>query len=172
VRLRLLTAAALLAALVIGGCGDDGPKIKTKADFITAADSICVERDAASTKLQTSLSNDYDLAKLTGSLADIYVKAVRDITAIPLPPGAARAGAAKYIQQTAALRKPVARMKSTAVDLTAAEKTRKTAIIKNAGQQLQISVSTVQALGDVADATARAYGMHNCGQAANSNPVS
>ena len=171
-RLRPFTTATLLAALVIGGCGDDGANIKTKADFIAAADSICVQRDAASTKLQTSLNNDYDLAKLTGSLADIYAKAVKDLAALPLPPGAARAGAARYVQQTIALRKPVARMKSTAIDLTAAEKTRKTAIIKNAGQQLQISVSTVQALGDVADATARAYGMHNCGQAANSNPVS
>ena len=162
----------LVAALAIGGCGDDKPKIDSKADFVDAADKICMKRDQRSTKLQTDLGTDDDLARLSGSLADIYADAIGELRAVALPPGAARAGAKKYVDATAALGTPVQQMKSASRDLESAVKTRKTVAVKNAGQQLQIRVNTVQALGEVADAAARAYGMRNCGQAATVNPVS
>jgi hypothetical protein len=173
VRLRWLSPA-MVAALALGGCGgsDGPPKIENKADFIAAADKICVERDASSTKLTTDLASDNDLAKLSGDLAAIYDKAIKELQALSLPPGPARAGAQKYVQATLALRKPVEQMRGASANLTAAIKTRRTAAVKDAGQQLQISVNTVQALGDVADAAARDYGMRNCGQSATSNPVS
>ncbi|MEY2441121.1 MAG: hypothetical protein QOJ46_547 [bacterium] len=164
----------LVAALVAGGCGgDDGPKVKTKADFVAAADRICVKRDESTTKLQTKLSTDDDIARLSGGLADIYGKAIAELQAVPLPPGSARRGARDYVAATVALRKPVVQMKAASLSLEAAIKTRKTAAVKNAGQQLQIRVNTVQALGEVADQSARTYGMRNCGQAATTpSPVS
>jgi hypothetical protein len=158
--------------IALAGCGGGQPEIKTKADFIAAADRICVERDAGSTKLQTDLKTDNDLAALSGGLADVYNKAITELQALKLPPGSDRAGAQKFVAATVALRKPVARMKTASTNLEAAIKTRRTAAVKDAGQQLQISVNTVQALGDVADAAARLYGMHNCGAAPTSNPVS
>ncbi len=163
----------LVAALALGGCGgDDPPKIESKADFVAAADKICVERDASSTKLTTDLNTDNDLAKLSGSLAGIYDKAITELQELSLPPGSARAGAQKYVTATVALRKPVAQMKAASKNLEAAIKTRRTAAVKSAGQQLQISVNTVQSLGEVADASARSYGMKNCGQLATRSPVS
>jgi hypothetical protein len=163
----------LVAALAAGGCGgDDKPQVKTKADFVAAADRICLERDQRSTKLQTGLATDDDLARLSGGLADIYAKAIAELRAVSLPPGSARVGAKKYVDATVALGKPVREMKVASKNLEAAIKTRKTAAVKDAGQQLQISVNTVQALGEVADQSARTYGMRNCGQAATANPVS
>lgn len=164
----------LVAALVAGGCGgDDGPKIKTKADFVAAADSICVERDQRTTKLQTKLTTDNDIARLSGGLADIYTKAIADLQAVALPPGKARPGARAYVAATVAQRKPVQQMKAASLNLEAAIKTRKTAAVKAAGQELQIRVNTVQALGEVADQSARTYGMRNCGQVATTpSPVS
>jgi hypothetical protein len=166
--------STVVATLAFGGCGgDDGPaKIESKADFVAAADKICVERDQRSTRLQTSLSTDDDLARLSGGLADIYAKAIADLQAVSLPPGDARAGAKKYVDATVALGKPVREMKVASTSLEAAIKTRRTAAVKDAGQQLQISVNTVQALGEVADQSARTYGMRNCGQSATTNPVS
>ena len=63
-------------------------------------------------------------------------------------------------------------MKAAADALQAAIKTRRTAAVKSAGEQLQVSVNTVQVLGDVADSAARDYGMRNCGQSGRANPVS
>jgi hypothetical protein len=173
VRSRWLSLT-LVAALLAGGCGgnDGPPEVKTKADFVAAADKICVERDQSSTKLQTDLKTDDDLARLSGGLADIYAKAIAELQALSLPPRDARAGARTYVDATVALRKPVQQMKADALNLEAAIKTRKTAAVKAAGQKLQISVNTVQALGEVADQSARTYGMRNCGQAATPNPVS
>jgi hypothetical protein len=164
----------LVAALAPGGCGgDDGPKVKTKADFVAAADSICVKRDESTKTLQTKLSTDDDIARLSGGLADIYAKAIAELQVVPLPPGGAQPGAREYVTATVALRKPVAQMKTASLNLESAIKTRKTAAVKDAGQQLQIRVNTVQALGEVADQSARSYGMRNCGQAATvPSPVS
>ena len=70
------------------------------------------------------------------------------------------------------MRKPVEQMKTASAKLEAAVKSKRVAAIKSTGQQLQISVNTVQSLGEVADASARSYGMRNCGQRASANPVS
>ncbi len=168
---RLALSLTLLAVLAVAGCGDDDKKIESKADFVTVADSICRDRDEASTKL-TAVSTDDDLARLSAALAGIYEKAIKRLEAVSLPPGDARAGAQKYVTATLALRKPVQQMKSASVKLEAAVKTRKVAAVKSAGQQLQISVNTVQSLGEVADASARSYGMRNCGQTGPAAPVS
>ena len=168
---RLALSLAVLVALAVTGCGDDDKKIESKADFVTAADSICRDRDEASTKL-TAVSTDADLARLSAALADIYDKAITRLEAVSLPPGGARAGAEKYVKATVAMRKPVEQMKTASEKLEAAVKSKRVAAIKSTGQQLQISVNTVQSLGEVADASARTYGMRNCGQSAAANPVS
>lgn len=171
-RRLLALSLTVLAVLALTGCGGgDDRKIASKADFVAAADSICRERDANSRKL-TAISTDDDLARLSASLADIYDKAITELQAVPLPPGAARAGAQAYVKATIALRKPVQQMKTASVNLEAAIKTRRTAKVKDAGQQLQIRVNTVQSLGEVADASARGYGMRNCGQSGPANPIS
>jgi hypothetical protein len=171
VRLPILSPT-LVAVLVLAGCGDDSVKIESKADFVAAADKICLERDASSTRLTTDLGTDNDLAKLSGALAEIYDKAITKLEALALPPAAGRAGARKYVRATSRLRTPVKRMEAASRNLEAAIKTRRTAAVKDAGEQLQTSVNTVQVLGDVADAAAREYGMRNCGQTTTSNPIS
>ena len=168
---RLVLSLTVLAVLAVTGCGDDDKKIESKADFITVADNICRDRDEASTKL-TAVSTDADLARLSAALADIYDKAINRLEAVSLPPGSARAGAEKYVKATVAMRKPVEQMKTASAKLEAAVKSKRVAAIKSTGQQLQISVNTVQSLGEVADASARTYGMRNCGQSASANPVS
>jgi hypothetical protein len=167
-----LTSLVVAAALALAGCGDDTPKIKSKADFVAAADRICVDRDASTTRLKTDLNTDDDLAKLSGGLARIYDQAITKLEAVPLPPGSGRAGAQKYVHAISALRDPVKRMEAASTGLEAAIKTRRTAALKDAGERLQTSVNTVQVLGDVADAAAREYGMHNCGQNTTPSPIS
>ncbi len=171
---RACLSLALVAALAAGGCGgDDKPKVESKADFVAVADAICVKRDRRSTELQRrQISTDNELAKLSGELAGIYADAVKELQAVPLPPGDARPGAQKYAAATAALRTPVQQMKVASKDLEAATETRKPAAVKAAGRKLQISVTTVQSLGEVADQAARTYGMRNCGRAATPDPVS
>ena len=153
----------LAAALLVGGCGggdrkDDG-KIETKADFIAAADRICVARDARSRQL--ARESGTDVGRLSRQLAEAYEDAIVKVEALDLPPGAARAGAQKYVLSVRAMRRPVQRMKATAADVENADDVTK---LKAAGAQLQINVNTVQALGDVADQNARTYGMKSCGQ--------
>jgi hypothetical protein len=159
VRPRL--SSILAAMIVLAGCGggQDGPKIKSKADFIAAADRICVERDARGNKLARERGSD--VGRLSGELADAYAAAIAKIEALDLPPGAARAGAAKYVKSVAAMRRPVQRMKLAAQKFAAAGSV---AEIRKAGAQLQSNVNTVQAISDLADQNARTYGMKSCGQ--------
>lgn len=151
----------LVATIVLTGCGggQDGPKITSKADFIAAADRICVERDARGNKLARERRSD--LGRLTGELADAYAAAIAKVEALDLPPGAARAGAAKYVKSVTAMRRPVQRMKLAAPKFAAADSV---AELRKAGVQLQGNVNTVQAIGDLADQNARTYGMKSCGR--------
>ena len=156
--------AILVAAVLLAGCGggggeDDDGKIETKADFIEAADKICLERDSRSRKLARDSSTD--IGRLSRQLAEAYEDAIAKVEALALPPGAARAGAQKYVLSVTAMRRPVQRMKTTAADV---EKADDVTQLKAASAQLQINVNTVQALGDVADQNARTYGMKSCGQ--------
>ena len=172
--LRVL-GAILATALAVGGCGgSDGgaPKVASKADFIKAGDAICLDRDRRSTKLVTDLGPDAELAQLSSELADIYADAIARTQAIALPPGAARAGAKKYVDSVVAQRRPVQRMKASAVKLGAAVSSKQVEAVKKAGQELQVNVNTVQALGNVADLNARNYGFKKCGQQSlGSNPI-
>jgi hypothetical protein len=165
-----LPCAALLAALLVAGCGDDADKATTKAGFVAAADKICVERDTSASKLG-AVQSDADLGRLSGELATIYEKAIADLKAVPLPAGAARAGAEKYVRATVALRRPVQRMAAASTNLQSAA-AKSAGALKEAGVQLQTSVNTVQALGGVADQAARDYGMRSCGQTGTPQPVS
>ena len=153
----------LTAALLAGGCGGgdkkDDAKIETKADFIAAADKICVARDARSRQL--ARESGTDVGRLSRQLAIAYEDAISKVEALALPPGTARAGAQKYVLSVRAMRRPVERMKTTAADVENADDVTK---LKAAGAQLQINVNTVQALSDVADQNARTYGMKSCGQ--------
>ena len=174
VRSRLLCAACL-ATLALAGCGgggdDDAANVKTKADFVAAADAICVKRDEASAKL-ASVQTDADLARLSSQLAAIYDTAIKELQAVELPPGDARAGAERYVQATVALSRPVQQMEDASAKLDAAVKTKQAGSLKEAGEALQHSVTAVQGLADAADQAARDYGMHKCGQAPGSDPVS
>ncbi len=157
----VLVAAALLAGCGGGGGDDssDDAKVETKADFIAAADKICVERDTRSREL--AREQDTDVGRLSGRLADAYEDAIAKLEALELPAGAARAGARRYVQSVTAMRRPVQRMKATAAEVENADDVTE---LKAAGARLQINVNTVQALGDVADQNARAYGMKSCGK--------
>jgi hypothetical protein len=165
--------AAFAAALLLCGCGggDDAGKIETKADFIAAADKICRERDASAVKL-SRVQSDADLGRLSGQLAKIYEKAISELESVSLPPGSARPGAEKYVRATVALRKSVQRMSAASSQLQSAAAEKRAGALKDAATQLQTSVNTVQALGEVADQAARTYGMHNCGQTGTAAPVS
>ncbi len=161
--------AALLAALLIAGCGGDGAdEVQTKADFIAAADKICLARDTGASKL-APVQSDNDLGRFSGELAKVYEKAIDDLEAVPLPAGTARAGAEKYVRATVALRGPVELMTAASTRLRAAASA---AALKEAGQQLGTGVNSVKSLGEVADRAARDYGMRNCGQTGRPAPVS
>lgn len=162
VRLARLSAP-LLAVVALGGCAGenkDGPaKVRTKADFIAAADRICFERDRRSRQLVREPDNN--VGRLSVGLATAYAIAISKIEALALPPGADRAGAEKYVKSVVAMRRPVQRMKASASDLQAASSVSE---VKRASAQLAINVNTVQALGDVADLNARDYGLKRCGR--------
>jgi hypothetical protein len=166
--LSLGLAAAATAALAVAGCGGGGADkpvvVKSKADFVKAGDKICVDRDSASRKLAKSSDNKSDAAQITGSLADIYADAVAKLKALPLPPGAARAGARKYLASVADMQQPIERMKAAATKLENAIKSTRAAEIESDAKALQLDVNTVQAISDLADQNARSYGFHNCGQ--------
>jgi hypothetical protein len=167
-----LLCAALMAAILVAGCGGgDSAKIENKADFVAAADKICRERDASAVKL-SRVQSDADLGRLSGQLAKIYEKAIAELESVSLPPGSARPGAEKYVRATVALRKSVQRMSAASSKLQSAAADKRAGELKDAATQLQTSVNTVQALGEVADQAARTYGMHNCGQTGTAAPVS
>jgi len=172
VRSRLLCAACL-AALALAGCGGGGDTadVTTKADFVAAADAICVKRDEASAKL-SSAQTAADLARLSSQLAEVYDTAIKELQAVELPPGGARAGAERYVRATVALSRPVQQMEDASAKLDAAAKAKQAGSLKEAVEALQRSVTAVQGLADAADQAARDYGMHKCGQTPGTNPVS
>jgi hypothetical protein len=153
--------AALVVVAVLAGCGGtkDGSKVASKADFIAAADKICIERDARSKQLAREPNSN--VGRLSGELADAYATAIAKVEALDLPPGAARPGAAKYVKSVTDMRRPVQRMKAAATTFAAATSVSQ---IKAAGAELQRNVNTVQAISDLADQNARTYGMKSCGQ--------
>ncbi len=170
---RSLSAIFAAAAVVLGGCGggdEDGDapaKVESKADYIKAGDKICHDRDDRSLKLAKS-SNKGNVADLTGRLAAIYADAISSQRALELPPGAARAGAQRYVKSVVAMTRPVQRMKASADALARADDD---ATIKKAAATLQSDVNTVQSIGDLADQQARTYGFKVCGQQQSQNPV-
>ena len=156
-----LIAVAVLVAAALAGCGGDekDTKIDTKAEFIAAADKICVERDTRGRQLVRESQSD--VAKLTRGLADAYMTAITKLEALDLPPGAARAGAAEYVKSVSDMRRPVQRMRASAEKFGASDTV---AEIKKAGTELGTNVNTVQAISDLADQNARQYGMKRCGK--------
>ena len=171
VRLRLLCAVCLLVPALAGCGGDEDAEIKTKADFVAAADKICVQRDERSATMDP-VKTGGDLARLSRELAEIYGDSVKRVKALKLPPGQARAGAARYVEATVALTRPVEQMQAASEKLEDAVKAKQGGVLKEAAEELRSSVNALQALTEVADQAAREYGMHACGQAARSNPVS
>jgi len=171
---RHLSAILLAGAAVLGGCGggekdDEAPaKIESKADYIKAGDKICHDRDDRSLKLAKSSNNKGNVADLTGQLADIYADAIADQRELALPPGAARAGAERYVRSVIAMTRPVQRMKDSADALAKADDD---AAVKKAATTLQLSVNTVQSIGDLADQQARRYGFKVCGHQQAQNTV-
>jgi hypothetical protein len=166
--------AILAAALALGGCGGGGEAaatIKTKADFIAAGDRICRDRDDRSLRLARTADRDGNLARLTGGLADIYAATIAKLQALPLPPGADRAGAQKFVRSVASMSRPVQRMKASAQNLAAVAAAKRAPAAKKAAERLQLDVNTVQAIGDLADQNARLYGFRRCGKQAPSTPV-
>jgi hypothetical protein len=159
-----------VATLLLAGCGG-GDEPTSKAQFIAAADKICVHRDASAAAL-SAVRSDADLGRLSGELAKIYEKAIGDLEAVALPAGDARAGAERYVRATVALRQPIQQMAAASSSLQAAAATRQAGALKDAGKQLQLSVDRVRALGEVADQAAREYRMRDCGQAPADAPVS
>ena len=149
----------LVAALLVAGCGDDGPKITSKAGFIAAADKICVQRDARGRMF--ARESGTSVGRLSRKLAGAYADAIAQVAALDLPAGAGRAGAQRYVTSVLAMRRPVARMMASAAQV---ENARDLTALKAASAQLQVNVSTVQASSDVADRNARTYGMKSCGQ--------
>ena len=78
-----------------------------------------------------------------------------------MPPGAARAGAQRYVEAVANLRRPAERMRMTAEALG---KATTEAEIKRLGTELQGNINTVGAINDLADLHARNYGFKVCGK--------
>jgi hypothetical protein len=171
VHLRRPTIATAVATIVLAGCGgggsDDPPEVKSKADFVAAADKICRDRDERSVELAKD-SNGGSAAVLTGKLADIYADTISRLRALDLPPGADRAGAQKYVKSVSDMTKPVQRMKASAAKL---EDARDVGSLKNAAAKLQLDVNTVQAIGDLSDQNARTYGFKICGKQQSANPI-
>jgi hypothetical protein len=167
--------ATLAATIVLGSCGgggDGGATITKKADFIAAGDKICRDRDDRSLQLARTADRDGNVARLTGGLADIYADAIAQLRALPLPAGADRAGAQKYVGSVATMSRPVQRMKASADNLATIAATKSRSAAKKAAERLQLDVNTVQAIGDLADQNARVYGFRRCGHQAPANPVS
>lgn len=159
--------AILMTAAAIAGCGGGDRKIDSKADFIAAGDRICVERDKRSLDIAGTPANA-NAADLTGELADIYVTTIAKFQKLGLPPGEDRAAAAKFIKSVGSMAVPVCRMKQAAVAL---DEARSDAAIKERARDLELSINTVTAIGDVVDRDAREYGFMNCGQQERPNPV-
>jgi len=154
--------ATLVAVTVLAGCGgdkDEPATVETKADFIAAGDRICHKRDQRSLKLTDA--DELTTAGLATQLADIYGDSVRELQAVALPPGAARAGAQRYVEAVANLRRPAERMGMTAEALG---KATTEAEIKRLGTELQGNINTVGAINDLADLHARNYGFKVCGK--------
>jgi hypothetical protein len=151
-------SAILVGAVLVAGCGG-GDKTVSKAQFITAADQICVQRDARGRKL--ARESGTTVGRLSRKLADAYADAIAQVEALDLPAGAARAGARRYVTSVRAMRRPVGRMKAAAAQV---ENAGNLTALKDASAQLQVNLSTVQASSDVADRDARRYGMKSCGQ--------
>lgn len=167
--------AIVVAAAVFGGCGGGGDasaKVQTKADFIAAGDRICRDRDDRSVALAKSADSDGNVARLTAGLADIYAGAIAKLQALALPSGADRAGAQKYVRSVATMTRPVQRMKASATNLAAVARTKSAREAKKVAERLRLDVNTVQAIGDLADQNARAYGFRGCGQQQPADPVS
>ncbi len=166
---RLLLPLAVVALVVLSGCGGGDGKIGSKAAYVAAGDKVCADRDKRSVKLaQTSNGN---VADVTRGLAAIYSDTIAKLKAIPLPPGSARAGAQEFVTAVSSMSKPVERMNASADDVEAAVKSKKTLTIKDSVTQLQSNVNTVQAIGDSTDQKARNYGFKVCGQQQQANPV-
>jgi hypothetical protein len=162
--LRRIVPAALLAAVLLAGCGgDDRPQ--TKEGFISAADGVCA--DASTDLANAGAANPQtpaDIAKANAVLADIYGKLTDGISDVTLPAsGPARRQAQMFVSAVKAADPPVEDLRSAAKRFEAAAKKQDKRAITAAGGAVRSALDAFRAARAQADRRAIAYGLQVCG---------
>lgn len=164
--MRRLIAAGLAAAGLLAGCGGgDEPKTVTKDSYIAKADKVCADlsqrfSDAGGEDPQTPK----DIVDSAGVLANLYDDLHKRLQDVKLPAGgAARAGAASYVEQVGTTQQLADQLRSSAQRLQDAVDTKDKSKITVAGTDVRTALDAFRAAQIQASRSGTAYGFTVCG---------
>ena len=161
---RTLTAA-LLAAVLLAGCGgdDDGPQ--TKEGFISAADVVC--QDLFSEFAQASSgqpTTPQAVAEANDELADTYEKLAARLADVPLPEtGAARRQAQAFVGSVRSVQPLLENLRGASKRFVEAADAEDRQALAEAGNDVRTSLDAFRSARARSDRLAIAYGLNFCG---------
>ncbi len=165
--MRRLLAAALVAAVLLGGCGggSDAPATVSKELYIAEADEVCADFAA---RFRGAGKNDpqnaHEITESAETLADIYGDLLGRLQDLKTPTAAAdRRGAAAYIAAVGRTGSLLAQLRTSAKSLEDAAGKKDADKVAQAGTAVRSALDAFRASQAQANQRALAYGFALCG---------
>jgi hypothetical protein len=162
-----LIAAALLAAIVLSGCGGGGdqPKTMSKERYVAEGDLVCARlTDRFATAGATDPQTPQDIAQSADVLADLYGELRKGLQDIRLPTDPAeRRGAEAYVAAVRATDPTLVRLRSSAQRFVAATGAPDKRELAQAGVAVRAALDAFRAAQAQANRRALDYGFDTCG---------
>jgi hypothetical protein len=158
--------AALLAAVVLAGCGGSNePRTMSKARYVAEGDSVCAQlTDRFARAGATDPQTPQQTAQAAGVLADLYGELRQGLQAIKLPADRAeRSGAAAYVAAVDRTDATLASLRASAERFVAAADAGEPPELTQAGNAVRAALDTFRAAQAQADRRALDYGFDYCG---------
>jgi hypothetical protein len=158
--------AALLVAVLLGGCGgDDQPKTMSKERYVAEGDVVCAGlTDKFARAGATNPQTPQEIAQSADVLADLYGELRKGLQDIKLPTDPAeRRGAAAYVAAVDRTDPALTRLRSSAQRFVAAARGDDGREVAAAGNAVRGALDAFRAAQAQADGRALDYGFDYCG---------
>jgi hypothetical protein len=159
-------AAALLATVVLGGCGgSDEPTTMSKARYVAEGDNVCAKlTDRFATAGATDPQTPQQTAQAADVLADLYGELRQGLEDIKLPTARAeRSGAAAYVAGVRHTDATLVSLRASAQRFVAAADAGEPRELAQAGNAVRAALDAFRAAQAHAARRALDYGFDYCG---------